>query len=233
MNLEKEEIILSNYIIEALQDDSDIEHCIDVTDDITVREKPAKNGKNLGEIGAGKYSYKTIKEVGDNTWAELEDDKWILLDGVAAIECSASADEVVDTAQEVVEELAGKDADADADVDSTIQEDDSSEVEAEPVEDVEPKQIVDEQPVMLEPAIVKGACEVASAGRRRFHIGDAVFITQTASKYIGGQPIPDSCKGVKLYVRDIQPSKCIALVSREKFANRFVGRVHTDDLHLF
>lgn len=229
MNLEKEEIILSNYIIEALQDASDIEHCIDVTDDITVREKPAKNGKNLGEIGAGKYSYKTIKEVGDNTWAELEDDKWILLDGVAAIECSASTDEVVDTSHEVVEELADKDAD----VDSTIQEDDSSEVEAEPVEDVEPKQIVDEQPVMLEPAIVKGAREVASAGRRRFHIGDAVFITKTASKYIGGQPIPDSCKGVKLYVRDIQPSKCIALVSREKFANRFVGRVHTDDLHLF
>lgn len=220
---------MSNYIIEALQDDSDIEHCIDVTDDITVREKPAKNGKNLGEIGAGKYSYKTIKEVGDNTWAELEDDKWILLDGVAAIECSALADEVVDTAQEVVEEPAGKDAD----VDSTIQEDDSSEVEAELVEDVEPEQIVDEQPVMLEPAIVKGAREVASAGRRRFHIGDAVFITQTASKYIGGQPIPDSCKGVKLYVRDIHPSKCIALVSREKFANRFVGRVHTDDLHLF
>lgn len=220
---------MSNYIIEALQDASDIEHCIDVTDDITVREKPAKNGKNLGEIGAGKYSYKTIKEVGDNTWAELEDDKWILLDGVAAIECSASTDEVVDTAQEVVEELAGNDAD----VDSTIQEDDSSEVEAEPVEDVEPKQIVDEQPVMLEPAIVKGAREVASAGRRRFHIGDAVFIAQTASKYIGGQPIPDSCKGVKLYVRDIQPSKCMALVSREKFANRFVGRVHTDDLHLF
>lgn len=231
MNLEKEEIILSNYIIEALQDASDIEHCIDVTDDITVREKPAKNGKNLGEIGAGKYSYKTIKEVGDNTWAELEDDKWILLDGVAAIECSASTDEVVDTAQEVVEELAGKDADAD--VDSTIQEDDSSEVEADPVADVEPKQIVDEPPVMLEPAIVKGAREVASSGRRRFHVGDAVFITQTASKYIGGQPIPDSCKGVKLYVRDIQPSKCIALVSREKFANRFVGRVHTDDLHLF
>ena len=229
MNLEKEEIILSDYIIEALQDDSDIEHCIDVTDDITVREKPAKNGKNLGEIGAGKYSYKTIKEVGDNTWAELEDDKWILLDGVAAIECSASTDEVVDTAQEVVDALAGKDAD----VDSTIQEDDSSEVEAEPVMDVEPKQIVDEQPVMLEPAIVKGAREVASAGRRRFHLGDAVFITQTASKYIGGQPIPESCKGVKLYVRDIQPSKCIALVSREKFANRFVGRVHTDDLHLF
>lgn len=229
MNLEKEEIILSNYIIEALQDDSDIEHCIDVTDDITVREKPAKNGKNLGEIGAGKYSYKTIKEVGDNTWAELEDDKWILLDGVAAIECSASTDEVVDTAQEVAEEL----DDTDEDVDSTIQEDDSSEVEAEPVEDVEPKQVVDEQPVMLEPAIVKGAREVASAGRRRFHIGDAVFITQTASKYIGGQPIPDSCKGIKLYVRDIQPSKCIALVSREKFANRFVGRVHTDDLHLF
>lgn len=220
---------MSNYIIEALQDDSDIKHCIDVTDDITVREKPAKNGKNLGEIGAGKYSYKTIKEVGDNTWAELEDDKWILLDGVAAIECSASTDEVVDTAQEVAKELADKDAD----VDSTIQEDDSSEVEAEPVEDVEPKQIVDEQPVMLEPAIVKGAREVASAGRRRFHIGDAVFIAQTASKYIGGQPIPDSCKGVKLYVRDIQPSKCIALVSREKFANRFVGRVHTDDLHLF
>ena len=220
---------MSNYIIEALQDDSDIEHCIDVTDDITVREKPAKNGKNLGEIGAGKYSYKTIKEVGDNTWAELEDDKWILLDGVAAIECSASTDEVVDTAQEVAEEL----DDTDEDVDSTIQEDDSSEVEAEPVEDVEPKQVVDEQPVMLEPAIVKGAREVASAGRRRFHIGDAVFITQTASKYIGGQPIPDSCKGIKLYVRDIQPSKCIALVSREKFANRFVGRVHTDDLHLF
>ena len=224
---------MSNYIIEALQDDSDIEHCIDVTDDITVREKPAKNGKNLGEIGAGKYSYKTIKEVGDNTWAELEDDKWILLDGVAAIESSASTDEVVDTAQEVAEELADKDADEDADVDSTIQEDEPSEVEAEPVEAVEPKQIVDEQPVMLEPAIVKGAREVASASRRRFHIGDAVFITQTASKYIGGQPIPDSCKGVKLYVRDIQPSKCIALVSREKFANRFVGRVHTDDLHLF
>lgn len=222
---------MNNYIIEALQDDSDIEHCIDVTDDITVREKPAKNGKNLGEIGAGKYSYKTIKEVGDNTWAELEEDKWILLDGVAAIECSALADEVVDTAQEVVEELA--DEDADADVDSTIQEDDSSEVEAEPVEGVEPKQIVDEQPAMLEPAIVKGASEAASAGRRRFHVGDAVFITQTASKYIGGQPIPDSCKGVKLYVRDIQPSKCIALVSRDKFANRFVGRVHTDDLHLF
>lgn len=231
MNLEKEEIILSNYIIEALQDDSGIEQCIHVTDDITVREKPAKNGKNLGEIGAGKYSYKTIKEVGDNTWAELEDDKWILLDGVAAIECSASTDEVVDTAQEVVEEPAGKDADAD--VDSTIQEDDSSEVEAEPVADVDPKQIVDEQPVMLEPAIVKGAREVESAGRRRFHIGDAVFIAQTASNYIGGQPIPDSCKGVKLYVRDIQPSKCIALVSREKFANRFVGRVHIDDLHLF
>ncbi len=228
---------MSNYIIEALQDDSDIEHCIDVTDDITVREKPAKNGKNLGEIGAGKYSYKTIKEVGDNTWAELKDDKWILLDGVAAIECSASTDEVVDAAQEVAEELADKDADADedvdVDVDSTIQEGDSSEVEAEPVEDVEPKQIVDEQPVMLEPAIVKGASEAASAGRRRFHVGDAVFITQTASKYIGGQPIPDSCKGVKLYVRDIQPSKGIALVSRDKFANRFVGRVHTDDLHLF
>lgn len=220
---------MSNYIIEALQDDSDIEHCIDVTDDITVREKPAKNGKNLGEIGAGKYSYKTIKEVGDNTWAELEDDKWILLDGVAAIECSASTDEVVDAAQEVAEELADKDAD----VDSTIQEDDSSEVEADPVEDVEPEQIVDEQPAMLEPAIVKGAREAASAGRRRFHVGDAVFLAQTASKYIGGQPIPDSCKGVKLYVRDIQPSKCIALVSRDKFANRFVGRVHTDDLHLF
>lgn len=231
MNLEKEEIILSNYIIEALQEDSDIEHCIDVTDDITVREKPAKNGKNLGEIGAGKYSYKTIKEVGDNTWAELEDDKWILLDGVAAIECSASTDEVVDTAQEVAE--GPDDKDVDADVDSTIQEDNSSEVEAELAEDVEPKQVVDEQPVMLEPAIVKGAREVASAGRRRFHVGDAVFITQTASKYIGGQPIPDSCKGVKLYVRDIQPSKGIALVSREKFANRFVGRVHTDDLHLF
>ena len=225
MNLEKEEIILSNYIIEALQDDSDIEHCIDVTDDITVREKPAKNGKNLGEIGAGKYSYKTIKAVGDNTWAELEDDKWILLDGVAAIECSASTDEVVDTAQEVIEELAGKDADANADVDSTIQEDDSSEVEAEPVEDVEPKQIVDEQPVMLEPAIVKGAREVASAGRRSFHIGDAVFITKTASKYIGGQPIPDSCKGVKLYVRDIQPSKCIALASSRNSFSSFRRRI--------
>lgn len=216
MIIDKEEIILSNYIIDPTS--SDIEQFVNVVKDVVVRATPAKNGKNLGSIGEGKYSYKSVKEVGENTWVELDDNKWILLDdsaelGSAELDTEVDA-EFVDVSDEDVNEIP-QDVIDDTEVDDKIEVDDNPVEKAESID----------------------AVQTTDSDRQdawqTFHVGDVVCIKESATSYIGGQPIPDSCKGVKLYIRGIQPSKCKALVSREKFANKFVGRVHTNDLQLF
>lgn len=229
------------YILEPVVD-------IDVTrdrvqvlvDDVVVREKPAKNGKNLGVIGKGVYYCNSVRRSGDNDWAELDADKWVLLE-------TDSVEEVVSTTVEEdaslgeTPEIVQDEADTDENlVSDEVGETDESETvvgtneaaKDDATEGDALESYLDGLKSEVDDAI-NAIVTAISEAPKLFRVGDIVKIKASASQYASGHKIPTDYKGIKLYVRELQERGTVALVSTQKVGSKFVGRVHARDLQFF
>lgn len=230
------------YILEPVVD-------IDVTrdrvqvlvDDVVVREKPAKNGKNLGVVGKGVYYCNSVRRSGDNDWAELDADKWVLLETDSVEEVVSTTVEEDDSTLDEAPEIAQDEADTDENlVSDEVDETDESETvvgtneaaKDDATEGDELEAYLDGLKSEVNDAIEDIVTAISEAPKL-FRVGDIVKIKASASQYASGHKIPIDYKGIKLYVRELQERGTVALVSTQKVGSKFVGRVHARDLQFF
>ena len=231
---------MSDIIAKKADRDSTKNQIEVVVDEVIVRNKPAKNGKNLGTIDKGIYDYLDIKVGADGEWIQLEEDEWVFRsdNNIKIFVATATSEEPEVAKSEDINEAKPEETvtETSADVASdTGVASASTEFESEPevVVTEEPEQ---EAPVTKESDSNEETEPVFKEDNKKYSlykVGDAVKVKTSAERYVGGPAIPDKFKGVKLYVTALANGSNIVSLSTDKAGIYRVGRVHARDLEKF